>query len=189
MLLQTRRSCYSFATKNWWCRKNWCFVVTCIRCLLANWVLTQFKLQLVNGTNILIRFTDTEGPGVFTRTHMWFTENPTSTKSLLLQSPNLPDIFHKKFLQFTQWNILSVSVRVLRKFQLLNQLLRMHMTAHKNLVQIRLQHQFFTEEKPRWSLVRKNDPAKNMETTAIEIKRTEQMFHFQGAVESDEATT
>ena len=28
-----------------------------------------------------------------------------------------------------------------------------------------------------------------METTAIEIKRTEQMFHFQGAVESDEATT
>ena len=39
-------------------------------------------------------------------------------------------------------------------------------------------------------LVRKNDPAKNMETTAIdhEIKRTEQMFHFQGAVESDEAT-
>jgi len=37
-------------------------------------------------------------------------------------------------------------------------------------------------------LVRKNDPAKNMETTAIETKRTEQMFHFQGAVESDEAT-
>jgi len=31
--------------------------------------------------------------------------------------------------------------------------------------------------------------SKNMETTAIEIKRTEQMFHFQGAVESDEATT
>ena len=31
---------------------------------------------------------------------------------------------------------LSVSVRVLRKFQLLNQLLRMHMMAHKNLVQI-----------------------------------------------------
>ena len=115
------------------------FVVTCIRCLLANWVLTQFKLQLVNGTNIFIRFTDTEGPGVFTRTHMWFTENPTSTKSLLLQSPNLPDIFHKKFLQFTQWNILSVSVWVLRKFQLLNQLLRMHMhmTTHKDLVQIR----------------------------------------------------
>ena len=28
-----------------------------------------------------------------------------------------------------------------------------------------------------------------METTAIETKRTEQMFHFQGAVESDEATT
>ena len=28
-----------------------------------------------------------------------------------------------------------------------------------------------------------------METTAIKIKRTEQMFHFQGAVESDEATT
>ena len=28
-----------------------------------------------------------------------------------------------------------------------------------------------------------------METTAIEIKRTEQIFHFQGAVESDEATT
>ena len=82
---------------------------------------------------------------------------------------------------------------MLRKFQLLNQLLRMHMTAHKNLVQIRLQHQFFTEEKPRWSyaLVRKNDPAKIMETiaTAIEIQRTEQMFHFQGAVESDEATT
>ena len=31
--------------------------------------------------------------------------------------------------------------------------------------------------------------SKNMGTTAIEIKRTEQMFHFQGAVESDEATT
>ena len=28
-----------------------------------------------------------------------------------------------------------------------------------------------------------------METTAIEIKRTEQSFHFQGAVDSDEATT
>ena len=28
-----------------------------------------------------------------------------------------------------------------------------------------------------------------METTAIETKRTEHMFHFQGAVESDEATT
>ena len=28
-----------------------------------------------------------------------------------------------------------------------------------------------------------------METTAIEIKRTEQIFHSQGAVESDEATT
>ena len=27
-----------------------------------------------------------------------------------------------------------------------------------------------------------------METTAIEIKGTEQIFHFQGAVESDEAT-
>jgi hypothetical protein len=40
-------------------------------------------------------------------------------------------------------------------------------------------------------LVRKNDTAKNMGITAIEIKRTEQhrMFHFQGAVESDEATT
>ena len=36
-------------------------------------------------------------------------------------------------------------------------------------------------------MIRKNDPAKNMGTTAIEIKRTEQMFHFhgQGAVESD----
>jgi len=38
-------------------------------------------------------------------------------------------------------------------------------------------------------LARKNNPAKNMETTAIEIKRTEQMFHFKGAVESDKATT
>ena len=28
-----------------------------------------------------------------------------------------------------------------------------------------------------------------MGTTAIKIKRTEQMFHFQDAVESDEATT
>ena len=28
-----------------------------------------------------------------------------------------------------------------------------------------------------------------METTAIEIKGTEQIFYFQGAVESDEATT
>ena len=37
-------------------------------------------------------------------------------------------------------------------------------------------------------MVRKNDPAKNMETTTIEIKRTKQIFHFQGAVESDEAT-
>ena len=36
---------------------------------------------------------------------------------------------------------------------------------------------------------KENDPAKIMETTAIEIKWTEQMFHFQGAVESDEATT
>jgi len=36
---------------------------------------------------------------------------------------------------------------------------------------------------------KENNQAKNMETTAIETKRTEQMFHFQGAVESDEATT
>ena len=35
------------------------------------------------------------------------------------------------------------------------------------------------------------DSPVNMETTStgIEIKRTEQLFHFQGAVESDEATT
>jgi len=31
-------------------------------------------------------------------------------------------------------------------------------------------------------MVRKNDPAKNMETTASETKRTEQMFHFQHSV-------
>ena len=37
-------------------------------------------------------------------------------------------------------------------------------------------------------MVRKNDPAKNMGTTAFEIKTTEQMFHFQGAVEIVEAT-
>ena len=34
---------------------------------------------------------------------------------------------------------------------------------------------------------KENDAVKNLETTAIEIKRTEQMFLSQGAVESDEA--
>jgi len=38
---------------------------------------------------------------------------------------------------------------------------------------------------------KENRSSKKYGTTAhaIEIKRTEQMFHFQGAVESDEATT
>ena len=48
----------------------------------------------------------------------------------------------------------------------------------------------FNWRKPPVIIGKEKRSSKNyVETTAIEKKRTEQMFHFQGAVKSDEATT